>query len=124
MKKVVLCLFILTSIISLSNSREDMIEKQLMEKYPSLTDGTNTIKVHEYDVEIKGDKTEVKIEIKGDSNKEVFEKFDQEKLGALFTEITEYAQTEITKPQPIELEVELDRDFAPDEYLYKNTFLD
>lgn len=124
MKKIMLILTVLTSVVALGDSREDMVEDQLMKKYPTITDGTNTVKIHDYDVDIDKGQIEIKIELKDDANKVAFGKLNQEKLAETFTEITKYAQTELTKPLPIELKVELDRDVYPDENLYKNIFLD
>ena len=122
MKKLLLSLTILLSVTSLANSKEDMIEMGLMNKYPTLTDGKTTINVHEYDVDLDYHKIELKVELKGDELKNEYDKLDKAKLEVLASEMAKYAQTESGKTLPVSLEIELDRDMLPDKTLYKNTF--
>lgn len=122
MKKLLLSLTVLVSLTALANSKEDMIEMGLMNKYPALTDGKTTINVHEYDVDLDHHKIEVKVELKGDALKAEYDKLDKAKLETLTSEMAKYTQTESGKTLPVSLEIELDRDMLPDEVLYKNTF--
>ncbi|WP_297406086.1 hypothetical protein [uncultured Cetobacterium sp.] len=123
MKKVVFIFSFLVFSLGFASSVEDAIEDSLILKYPSISDGKTSIKVHEYDVDIDHHKIELKIEVKGDETKEKFEKLDQDKLEIYFTQMIKYIQKESKKSLPVELEVELDRDFHPDIDLYKNTFI-
>ncbi|MCQ8211106.1 hypothetical protein NON08_00785 [Cetobacterium somerae] len=122
MKKLLLSLTVLLSVTALANSKEDMIEMGLMNKYPALTDGKTTINVHEYDVDLDHHKIELKIELKGDASKTEYDKLDKAKLEELASEMAKYTQTESGKNLPVSLEIEVDRDMLPDEILYKNTF--
>lgn len=94
----------------------------LMKKFPALTDGTTTINVHEYDVDLDHHKIEVKVELKGDALKAEYDKLDKAKLETLASEMAKYTQTESGKNLPVQFEIELDKDMLPDEVLYKNTF--
>lgn len=122
MKKLLLGLTLVVSLTAFANSKEDRIEHDLMNKYPTITDGATAIKIHEYDVDIDHDKIKVKIELKGDQYKDEFLKVDKAKFEAIAAEMAKYAQTESDKKLPVIVEVELDRDLLPDETLYKNTF--
>ncbi|MDX8335630.1 MULTISPECIES: hypothetical protein [Cetobacterium] len=122
MKKIVLSLAVLLSLTTFANSKEDSIEMGLMKKFPALTDGTTTINVHEYDVDLDHHKIEVKVELKGDALKAEYDKLDKAKLETLASEMAKYTQTESGKNLPVQFEIELDKDMLPDEVLYKNTF--
>ena len=122
MKKLLLTLTVLLSLTAFANSKEDMIEMGLMNKYPALTDGQTTINIHEYDIDLDHNKIELKIELKGDDLKNEYDKLNKGKLEALAAEMAKYAQTESGKNLPVHVEIELDRDMLPDETLYKNIF--
>lgn len=122
MKKLLLSLTVLLSLTAFANSKEDMIEMGLMNKYPTLTDGKTSINVHEYDVDLDHQKIKLKVELKGDNIKEEYNKLDKAKLEALASEIAKFSQTESGKTFPVYVEIELDKDMLPDETLYKNTF--
>lgn len=122
MKKLLLSLTVLLSLTALANSKEDMIEMGLMNKFPTLTDGKTTINIHEYDVDLDHHKIELKIELKGDASKDEYDKLDKAKLEALAAEMSKYTQIESGKNLPVNIEIEVDRDMLPDEVLYKNIF--
>lgn len=122
MKKLLLSLTVLLSLTALANSKEDMIEMGLMNKFPTLTDGKTTINIHEYDVDLDHHKIELKIELKGDASKDEYDKLDKAKLEALAAEMSKYIQIESGKNLPVNIEIEVDRDMLPDEVLYKNIF--
>ena len=77
MKKVVFIFSFLVFSLGFASSVEDAIEDSLILKYPSISDGKTSIKVHEYDVDIDHHKIELKIEVKGDETKEKFEKLNK-----------------------------------------------
>ncbi|WP_448821793.1 hypothetical protein [Cetobacterium sp.] len=122
MKKLLLGLTVLLSLTAFANSKEDMIETGLMNKFPTLTDGQTTINIHEYDVDLDHHKIKLKVELKGDATKNEYDKLDKAKLELLASEMAKYTQTESGKTLPVYLEIELDKDMLPDEILYKNTF--
>ena len=122
MKKLLLSLTVLLSLTTFANSKEDMIEMGLMNKFPTLTEGKTTINVHEYDIDLDHHKIELKVELKGDASKDEYDKLDKAKLETLASEMAKYTQTESGKTLPVYVEIELDRDMLPDEVLYKNTF--
>lgn len=122
MKKLILGLAILTSISAFAGEKEDRVEQALMAKYPAITDGTTSININEYDVDIHKSKMEIKIELKGEKDKESFAKLDKNKLETLVKDIVTYSQNEVGEKVPVKLEIELDKDILPDETLYKHTF--
>ncbi|WP_297596062.1 hypothetical protein [uncultured Cetobacterium sp.] len=122
MKKLILGLVVLSSITAFAGERENKLEQALITKYPALTDGATSIKIHEYDVDIHRKRMEVKVELKGEKDKEEFTKIDKNKLETLVKEIVAYSQSESGEKIPVKVKIELDRDILPDETLYKQTF--
>ncbi|WP_297597577.1 hypothetical protein [uncultured Cetobacterium sp.] len=122
MKKFLLLLSVLGSMTVLANSKEDMVEDGLMNKYSIITDGVNSVRIHEYDIDIEGKKIELKVELKGDDQKQEFEKLNKMKVREFFMEASKYTQTETGRNIPVEVRVELDKDLLPDEVLYKEIF--
>ncbi|MGL4308464.1 hypothetical protein [Cetobacterium sp. SF1] len=122
MKKLILCLSILSSVAVFANAQEDKIEMELMKQYPTLTDGTTSINVHKYDVDLDHHKIELKVELKGENIESEFNKLEKAKLETVASEMAKYTQTESGKKLPVELEIELDKDLEPDQTLYKNIF--
>lgn len=123
MKKLILGLLLATSVVSFASKKEKMIEKELMAKYPALTDGTTSIKVDEYDVDVDEKHIDLKIELKGTKDKEEFNKLNKEKLDALAAEMAKFTQTEAKHEVPVNLKIKLDLDKPlPDETLFKKTF--
>ncbi|MGL6098118.1 MAG: hypothetical protein ACRC0G_00700, partial [Fusobacteriaceae bacterium] len=68
MKKIVLGMVLVFSALSFANEKDKSIEQSLMTKYPVLTDGTASITVHEYDVDIKKKKIELEIEFNNEGD--------------------------------------------------------
>ena len=123
MKKLILSLLLATSVVSFASKKEKMLEKELMAKYPALTDGTTSIKVDEYDVDVDEKHIDLKIELKGTKDKEEFNKLNKEKLDALAAEMAKFTQTEAKHEVPVNLKIKLDLDKPlPDETLFKKTF--
>ncbi|MCQ9627299.1 hypothetical protein HS141_10170 [Cetobacterium somerae] len=123
MKKLILGLLLATSVVSFASKKEKMIEKELMTKYPALTDGTTSIKVDEYDVDVDEKHIDLKIELKGTKDKEEFNKLNKEKLDALAAEMAKFTQTEAKHEVPVNLKIKLDLEKPlPDETLFKKTF--
>ncbi|MGL4989189.1 MAG: hypothetical protein ACRCZO_07435 [Cetobacterium sp.] len=123
MKKIVLGMVLAISTLSFANGKEKAIEKNLMTKYPVLTDGVSSVTVHEYDVDVEKKKIELEVELNNESDKAAFNNLNKEKLEMLAKEMAKFTQDEAKKNLPVELKIKLDLN-APlqDEVLYEKTF--
>lgn len=122
MKKLLVGLFTLLSLTALAGDMEDKIEKDLYTKCPAITDGTVSIPVHEYDVDLEDKKIKLEVELRGDKTKAEFDKMDKAKVEAYASTIAKYVQEESKKNLPVEVEIKVDKEMLPDEKLYMNTF--
>ena len=124
MKKVILGLTVLLSVAAMAKSKGDMIEKEMLTKFPSLTDGVTTINVHKYDVDVHKKSSEVKVEFKGKDKelKAEYDKMNKAKVEEAASQMAQYVQTEAKNTNPVKVKIEIDRDALPDEVLYENTF--
>lgn len=124
MKKFVLGLTILLSVAAMAKSKDDVIEKEMMTKFPSLTDGATTINVHKYDVDLHKKGSELKVELKGKDKelKAEYDKMNKAKVEEVAAQMAKYVQTQANDMKPVKVKIEIDRDALPDEVLYENTF--
>lgn len=124
MKKVILGLTVLLSVAAMAKSKDDMIEKEMLTKFPSLTDGVTTMNVHKYDVDVHKKSSELKIEFKGNDKelKAEYDKMNKAKVEEVASQMAQYVQTEAKNTNPVKVKIEIDRDALPDEVLYENTF--
>lgn len=124
MKKVILGLTVLLSVAAMAKSKDDMIEKEMLTKFPSLTDGVTTMNVHKYDVDVHKKSSEVKMEFKGNDKelKAEYDKMNKAKVEEVASQMAQYVQTEAKNTNPVKVKIEIDRDALPDEVLYENTF--
>lgn len=124
MKKVILGLTVLLSVAAMAKSKDDMIEKEMLTKFPSLTDGVTTMNVHKYDVDVYKKSSELKIEFKGNDKelKAEYDKMNKAKVEEVASQMAQYVQTEAKNTNPVKVKIEIDRDALPDEVLYENTF--
>lgn len=124
MKKVILGLTVLLSVAAMAKSKDDMIEKEMLTKFPSLTDGVTTMNVHKYDVDVHKKSSELKVEFKGNDKelKAEYDKMNKAKVEEVASQMAQYVQTEAKNTNPVKVKIEIDRDALPDEVLYENTF--
>jgi phenylacetate-coenzyme A ligase PaaK-like adenylate-forming protein len=122
MKKLLIGLFAVLSLTALASDLEDKVERDLYAKTPAITDGTISVPVHEYDVDLKKDKIKVEVELKGDKSKAEFEKMDKAKVEEYAASLAKYVQEELKSTLPVQVKIELDRDILPDEDLYFKRF--
>lgn len=120
MKRLLLGIAILSSVSLYANEREDMVEKNLLTKYPALVSGVEKVDIHEYDVDIKKDKIKVKIELKGKDIKKEYEKLKKGDIDKETNEISKYIKDEIKESLPIKIKIEIDNEVLPDEIVYRN----
>lgn len=120
MKRLLLGIAILSSVSLYANEREDMVEKNLLTKYPALVSGVEKVDIHEYDVDIKKDKIKVKIELKGKDIKKEYEKLKKGDIDKGTNEISKYIKDEIKESLPIKIKIEIDNEVVPDEIVYRN----
>jgi hemerythrin superfamily protein len=128
MKKLLLGLTLLMSVTALADgpyeAQEEILERKFEMNHKVLTDGKEKLENVEYDLDIYENNVLVTLEVdtkigKGDA----WEKFDKAKFDQLMEELVKEIRTDLNKDNiPVNISVELDRNFSDEEMVYNKTF--
>lgn len=122
MKKLQIVFLLFGSIVAFGGELEDKIEMNLMKNYPAITDGTISLPIKDYDVDIKKNILKVEIEVREKDSSNIFDKMDKAELEKKLSQIADIVKKEASSTNNVNLKIEFEHDILPDKTLYKNTF--
>lgn len=122
MKKLQIAFLLFGSIVAFGGDLEDKIEMNLMKSYPTITDGTTSLPIKDYDVDIKKDILKVEIEVRETDSSNIFDKMNKAELEKILSQIADVVKKEASSTNNVNLKIEFEHDVLPDKTLYKNTF--
>lgn len=105
MKKILLSALLLCSTAVMANDKYDMLEDKLAGVYSTLTDGTNTMKVDDIDIEQIGNQVLVKLELESKNNDGAWFKFNKTTYQEIITGMADEVRRELNIKDKVKVEL-------------------
>lgn len=118
MKKILVGLFLVVSILSVADDKYDYVENKLELKYGVLKDGyKNTLNIDDFDVMVFNGNINVNMEIEAFSGDGGWEKFNKSSYDEIAKEIADDVRKMLNTTDKVEVTLVVDREVGKKELL-------
>lgn len=123
MKKLLMGLFLVTTLIAVADDQYDYIEDKLELKYSILTDSKkNTLNIDGIDMGVFNGHAFVKMEIEAFSGDGGWEKFDKASYNKIAKEIADDVRAMLNSNNPVEVTLIVEREVGKDAMLHSANY--
>lgn len=123
MKKLLMGLFLVTSLMAVADDRYDYVEDKLELKYGVLTDSKkNTLDIDDFEMGVFNGHPFVNMEIEAFSGDGGWEKFDKTSYDKIAKQIADDVRAMLNTNEPVEITLILDKEIGKDMMLHSANY--